>query len=72
MRRYTTVSGDRWDRISLRFYGVSHAYDRIIYANPHLTIEQKTAPLLPEGLVLEIPAIPEEEARSTAAPPWKE
>lgn len=64
---YTTVEGDRWDLIAYRAYGDPGRVDGIIRSNPGLAVNG----LLPAGITLQIPVIPEETANETILPPWK-
>lgn len=66
---HLAVEGDRWDRLSYRYYGDPFAYEGIIVANPHVPI----APYIAAGTRLAIPLIePDAGTASTEElPPWK-
>ena len=65
---YTTISNDRWDLISWKFYGDPSLYEVIIDANPAVPI----SPVLPQGVTLQIPIIvpPAPEVPANQLPPW--
>jgi len=69
--KYRTIAGDRWDLISYRFYGDPDLYKEIIKANPYLPEHIKRAPILPEGIILEIPELKLEPKTPEGLPPWK-
>lgn len=62
---YTTVTGDRWDLIAFRMYGVVTNFAGIIDANPQVAIDA----VLPLGLELAIPVIRKPVA-TVPSPPW--
>jgi len=70
MSEYVTKEGDRWDWISYKFYKNPHLYHYIVEANPHLSVEVVQSPVLPAGIKLYIPSIPESEP-TEELPPWK-
>lgn len=66
---HITREGDRWDLLAWEYYGDALGYERIIAANVHVDI----IPILPSGLVLNIPVIEEpvaELSESEELPPW--
>lgn len=64
---HITSDGDRWDLLAWEYYGDPLAYERIIVANPHCPIY----PILPSGIVLDIPVIDANTPASTDnQPPW--
>lgn len=69
--RYRTIQNDRWDQISMRFYGHPDYYKEVIKANPQLSDAVKRAPLLPAGIELEIPSLEIEPVYPEELPPWK-
>ncbi len=69
--RYRTILNDRWDQISMKFYGHSDRYDEIIKANPGLPDEIKRSPLLPAGIEIEIPVLEIMPTYLEELPPWK-
>lgn len=69
--KYRTIQNDRWDQISMKFYGHPDYYKEIIKVNPHLPEEVKRSPLLPAGLELEIPEIKIRPTYPDGVPPWK-
>ena len=64
---YITVDGDRWDKISNKFYKTPKLYEEIIKANPEIPIE----PVLPSGIKLKIPILEDSETIKFELPPWK-
>lgn len=58
MSHYVTRAGDTVDWIAWRFYGAdaARAVEQVLAANPGLA---DPGPLLPAGLVIELPAIEE-------------
>lgn len=64
---HVTRDGERWDSLAWQYYGDPLGYPRIIAANPHVAI----TPVLPSGLLLLIPVIETEEARTEEdIAPW--
>lgn len=64
---HVTRDGERWDSLAWQYYGDPLGYPRIIAANPHVAI----TPVLPSGLLLLIPVIEAEEARTEEdIAPW--
>lgn len=63
---YTTISGDTWDMIAYKCYGVEVYADKIMHAN------QKMLDMFvfPAGVTLQIPEF--ETADTTDLPPWME
>lgn len=54
--------------MSWRYYGTAHGYERIILANPDVSL----SPVLRAGIVLSIPVIePETAGANLGLPPWK-
>ena len=53
--RYRTVDGDVLDAICWRHYGREDAVPAVLAANPGLAA---TAPVLPAGIVVELPDLP--------------
>ena len=64
---YITVDGDRWDKISNKFYKTPKLYEQIIKTNP----EVKRTPVLSSGIKLNIPIIEENQTIQFELPPWK-
>ncbi len=52
-KTYTTVQGDMWDNISLKFYGSERYIDRLINAN----FKYREEAVFSAGIVLSIPEI---------------
>jgi phage tail protein X len=69
--KYHTAQNDRWDQISMKFYGHSDYYREIIKANAYLPDDIKMTPLLPEGIELDIPDIDIISTSPEELPPWK-
>lgn len=66
--RHITRDKERWDQLSWRYYGTAHGYERIILANPDVSL----SPVLRAGIVLSIPVIePETAGANLGLPPWK-
>jgi phage tail protein X len=67
--QHTTIEGQRWDMIATDFYGRADMMNKIIEANPDVTIYD----VFPSGIVLNIPIINEVEVLTDAEklPPWK-
>jgi hypothetical protein len=65
---YETRDGERWDTIAMIAYGNPYAYEQIIRANPQVPIR----PVLPGGLILQIPVLPKAAAHPAGLPPWKD
>lgn len=65
---HITTDGERWDQLAWEYYGDSHAYERIIAANPTVPI----TPVLPGGITLLIPIVEDSEIiTGEELPPWK-
>lgn len=64
---HKTSYGETWDVISLKYYGTEKLMHLIIQANP----QYADYSVLPDGLILEIPAPPETENNLEELPPWK-
>jgi phage tail protein X len=65
MAQYLTREGDMLDRICWKFYGrQSGAVEAVMEANPHLA---DRGPLLPAGIVIELPALAEPEDEPSGA-----
>jgi phage tail protein X len=64
---YLTREGDRWDLIAYRLYGDVGRQDLIIAANPELAI----TPMLPAGVTLRVPILPDDTPPPETLPPWK-
>ncbi|WP_432719837.1 tail protein X [Jeongeupia wiesaeckerbachi] len=62
---HITTQGQRWDQLSVLYYGDPFQYERIIVANPHVPL----LPCLPAGLTLSIPVIEQQDV-SEDLPPW--
>lgn len=62
-----TLEGDRWDLIAYRAYGDVAKQDLIIAANPELAI----TPLLPAGVIVRVPVLPDDTPQPSTLPPWK-
>lgn len=63
---YTTRSGDTWDVIASRALGSELLMHHMLDANP----EHNYVVRFDEGVVLNVPDLPEPETASTL-PPWK-
>ncbi len=66
---HITREGDRWDQLAWEYYGDATQYERIVAANIHVDI----IPILPAGIVLNIPVIdepPAELSETEELPPW--
>ncbi|QQJ05214.1 hypothetical protein HFQ69_23510 [Salmonella enterica subsp. enterica serovar Agona] len=64
---HITRDGERWDSLAWQYYGDPLGYPRIIAANPHVAI----TPVLPSGVLLLIPVIEAEDARTEEdIAPW--
>jgi phage tail protein X len=64
---YLTREGDRWDLIAYRLYGDVARQDLIIAANPELAI----TPMLPAGVTVRVPILPDDTPLPSSLPPWK-
>ena len=66
---YITSSPERWDSIAYKAYGSVEKMDVIIRANPAISI----ADMIPEGILLQIPILPETEIKTAneLLPLWK-
>lgn len=62
-----TLEGDRWDLIAHRAYGDVAKQDLIIAANPELAI----TPILPAGVTVRVPVLPDDTPTLDTLPPWK-
>lgn len=62
---HITTEGERWDQLSMRYYGDAMQYERIVAANPHVPLTAT----LQSGLTLSIPVIALEDL-SEELPPW--
>lgn len=63
MAQYLTREGDMVDRICWKFYGrQSGAVEAVLEANPQLADH---GPLLPAGLVIDLPTLAEPEESET-------
>jgi nucleoid-associated protein YgaU len=62
---HITTEGERWDQLAARYYGDPLQYERIIAANPHVSL----ATSFPPGLTLSVPVIERQEV-SEGLPPW--
>lgn len=65
--RYTTIQGDRWDTVAYKAYGDPMKITPIAEANPHVP----KSPVLPAGIILNIPIQERENVTSNILPPWK-
>jgi hypothetical protein len=66
MRKYTTVSGDMWDKIAHSQMGDAMHKDKLMLANR----EHAHTYIFTAGIVLSIPEVPPEIA--AGLPPWKQ
>jgi phage tail protein X len=66
---YITKPGDRWDLISYKAYGTIEKMGDIVRANPEISVDD----VIPEGLLLQIPVIPDAIILidKDLLPPWK-
>lgn len=70
--QYRTIQNDRWDQISIKFYGQADYYKDIIKANPLLPDGIKNSSLLPAGVILDIPALDPTPTYPQELPPWEQ
>lgn len=64
---HVTSEGERWDTLAWRYYGDVSEVERIITANPHMTI----TPVLPGGVRIFIPVVRAAELEHNVnLPPW--
>lgn len=64
---YTTRDGDRWDTISHKHYGTAFEIDRLIAANPHLSLAEQFA----SGLTVFVPVVKQTMRQNQERlPPW--
>lgn len=69
MAAYLTSEGDMVDAISRRHYGSRRgAAEAVLEANPGLA---DRGPLLPAGVLIELPELPAESRRSEAVRLWE-
>lgn len=68
-RNYTTISGDRWDSLAVRFYGNLKSISILTDANMNVPL----SPVLDAGTRLIIPIIDDsnENVITENLPPWK-
>ncbi len=68
-RTYTTIQGDMWDSISLKFYGNEKYIDKLMAAN----FKYREKAVFSAGTVLNIPEISEDESYYTdfRIPSWR-
>lgn len=64
---HVTADGDRWDLLAWRYYRDPLAYERIMAANPGVSL----APVLPGGIRLLVPVIEAPDTLTEDLPPWK-
>lgn len=65
--RYTTVQGDRWDTVAFKAYGDPMKITPIVEANTHVPKQ----PVLPAGIILNIPIQERDKVTPNILPPWK-
>ena len=65
MRKYTTISGDMWDKIAYEQMGSTLHMDKLMVANP----KYAALVIFPTGIDLDIPEV--EAKASMELPPWK-
>lgn len=64
---YTTRDGDRWDTIAHKHYGTAFEIDRLIAANPHLSLAEQFV----SGLTVFVPVIESKpQNHQELLPPW--
>lgn len=64
---YTTRDGDRWDTISHKYYGTAFEINRLITANPHLSLAEQ----FESGLTVFVPVIQQtSNQQQQDMPPW--
>ncbi|SSY80137.1 tail protein X [Alysiella crassa] len=64
---YTTRDGDRWDTISHKHYGTAFEINRLIAANPHLSLAEQ----FESGLTVFVPVIQQtSNQQQQDMPPW--
>lgn len=68
--QHTTIEGQRWDNVSVEFYGSVDKIGDLIEANPTVPIYD----IFPSGVVLDIPIIERVQVMTDAEklPPWKQ
>lgn len=64
---YTTLDGDTWTGIAYKSYGDVSKMPEILLANFYVP----AFPVLPGGIVLNIPILEPEVIDSSLLPPWK-
>ena len=67
MRTYTTVQGDKWDKIAHSVLGSVSFTGALMELNPQYTGFY----FLPAGLTLKLPETVEGEFSNAGLPPWK-
>ena len=64
---HVTSDGERWDTLAWRYYGSVTEVERIIAANPHMSI----TPVLQGGVRIFIPVVRSAELEHNVnLPPW--
>ena len=61
---YTTISGDTWDIIAYKLYGIETMADRLMAVN-HRLLDYF---VFPAGVVLDVPEV--EQEAIDGLPPW--
>ncbi len=64
---YTTIAGDRWDTVAFKAYGDATRFNEICAANQDVPL----TPVLPGGIILQVPIAEEAEMDTNLLPPWK-
>lgn len=68
MNTIKTISGDTWDKISLRVYGSENFMDKLISAN----IKRRKIVIFSSGIELNVPEVDTEKTLiNQNLPPWK-
>lgn len=64
--QYTTSEGDRWDLIAYKYYGDATMIDKLILANPYLSLAEE----FKANLTIYIPIIHAKKTAQEDMPPW--
>lgn len=64
--KHIVKQGERWDNLSYRYYGNAFEYERIMKANPHISLCE----VLPTGVTVYIPVLNVKPTNNAKMPPW--
>ena len=64
---HLSTDGERWDQIAHRYYGDAARIAPLAEANESLRL----LPVLPGGLIVRVPILPDAPADSGDDPPWR-